>query len=98
MKTFSQARSLALLLLLAVALAFECTAVIHAAPLAGGSVRLTGGSAATTGACAFSREDIRSMHAVYLREAGIWVARTSDGFAGYDGGALEILNCPALQK
>jgi len=50
-------------------------------------------SSADAPQCPFTEEERRSLRAVYLKDAGIWVARTDQGYTGFEGGLLALRFC-----
>jgi hypothetical protein len=50
-------------------------------------------AAAQNLACPFTAEDRFTLQAVYVEEAGVWLARTDTGYAGHEGGLLALSGC-----
>jgi len=62
----------------------------HAASV---SEHLSSGNSADAAQCPFTKEERRSLRAVYLKEVGVWLPRTDKGYTGFEGGLLALRFC-----
>jgi hypothetical protein len=87
----------AALLVMAVMLALQgvATAGVVASPA---NASYTSAHAAAPAPLPFSVDDIRALRAAYVKDMGLWLARTPHGPAGVDGGVLDLRNYPARAR
>jgi hypothetical protein len=81
------------LLVMFVLLVFQSLATAEVASTSEVRAFVASAGAPASAGCAFAGDPVDSIHAVYEPARGLWLARTTHGYAGVDGGAMELRNC-----